>query len=120
MVHIVERGHAGPKYHPPSEPQPNTRLHALLSERRVRVFEKHLEILLMPKPSLRGRLEGVLVAAELVEAVGGRVAGAVRLTTGLHPDERVAQIRASLGRETLAKAGAFDVAPVWGKGKGSA
>lgn len=69
-------------------------------------------VYLVPESRLGGRLEGILVAAEVIEAVGGRVAGAVGLTAGLDPDEGIGQIRAGLGRVPLTEAGALDVAPV--------
>ena len=88
---------------------------AILSEGRVGVLDKLHEVVLVPGSCLGGRLVGVLVAAEVVEAFGRSVAGAVGLTAGLDPDEGVGQLGASLGREALTEAGALDVAPVWTK-----
>lgn len=66
----------------------------------------------MPFTRLRAWLEGVGVAAEVVEALGRRVAGAVRLTAGLDPHEGVAELGAGVSSGADAEARAVDVAPV--------
>lgn len=79
---------------------------------RVGILEQHLKVGLVPGTGLGRGLEGVGQAAEGVVAGGRRVAGAVRLASGLAPDKGVGELEARRRRGADAEAGAVDVAPV--------
>lgn len=81
-------------------------------ESRFGVFQEHLKVSLIPLSSLRRGLVCVRLATERVVAGRAGVAGTVRLTTGLDPDEGIGESRPSVGRGTDTKAGVDDVAPV--------
>lgn len=81
-------------------------------ERRLGVLEQLHKVRLVPLSCLGAGLERISESTEGIVALGSCVAGTITLTTGLDPDERVNQARASVGRRANAKAGALDVAPV--------
>jgi hypothetical protein len=84
---------------------------SLYLQSRVGILNQHLKVSLVPLASFRRWLERIRAAAELIETIGGRVAGAVRFTTGLHPNKGISVGAASLGAGTTAESGIDNVAP---------
>lgn len=72
-------------------------------ESRVGVGQELLEVGLEPRTSLGGGFEGVRLAAVEVVPGGARVASAVRLTTGLDPDEGILDLEARVRAGAEAK-----------------
>lgn len=66
-------------------------------ESRVGVGQELLEVGLEPGTGLGGGLQGVGLPAVEVVPGGALVAGAVRLTAGLDPDEGVLELKARVG-----------------------
>jgi hypothetical protein len=81
-------------------------------ERWLSVLEHHLEVCLAPLTSFGRGLESVALAAEGVVADSGCVAGAVRLASGLAPDEGIDVRVTSVSGGANTKACSVDVAPV--------
>lgn len=76
------------------------------------VLEKHLEVGLVPFTGLGRGLVRVGLAAEGVVSGSTLVAGAVRLTTGLTPDEGIGKLETSVSGGADTETGAVDIAPV--------
>lgn len=81
-------------------------------DRRVGILNQQLEVRLVPLASLRRRLVGVGLTAELVKSDGRGVGGTIRLATRLDPDKGVGMGAVDIGRRERAKASIDDVAPV--------
>ena len=76
------------------------------------VLEEHLEVGLVPLTSLGRGLVGIGLTAVRVVSGGARVAGSVRLTTGLTPDEGIGQLETSVSGGADTETSAVNVAPV--------
>lgn len=79
---------------------------------RVGVLDEHLKVGLVPLAGLGRRLVRILLATEGVVAGGAGVAGTVRFTSRLDPDEGVSEVRVDISSGTRTEAGIDDVAPV--------
>jgi len=76
------------------------------------VLDEVLKVGLVPLTGLGRGVVGIRVTAEAVVADGRGVAGAVRLATGLDPDEGIGKLGAGGGSRADTEAGSLDVAPV--------
>lgn len=81
-------------------------------ERRLSIRDKRLKVGLVPRASLRCRLEGIILATVGIVTSGRGIRRTVRLTTRLNPHKRIRVGRASCSGRAHTKTGAVDVAPV--------
>lgn len=76
------------------------------------VLEEHLEVGLVPFTGLGGGLVGIGLSAVRVVTGSTLVAGTVRLTTGLTPNEGIGQLVTGVGSRADTETSTVDVAPV--------